>query len=110
MGYFLGRIPNDNLLCTWVSQVWIPYGVKVENIHKVENVHKEENIHKVDNIHNFLSKGPWTICNSLLVSQPYTIRFNIENEGVVDTLVWVEFLGLPLPLLKFLHTLVDAIG
>ena len=31
-GYLFGHIPNGTLLHTWVSQVWSPYGVKVENV------------------------------------------------------------------------------
>ena len=33
--YFLGRIPNDSMLRTWVQQVWGPYGIKVENVYNL---------------------------------------------------------------------------
>lgn len=32
VGYFMGRISNDSLLHSWVSQVWILYGIKIENV------------------------------------------------------------------------------
>lgn len=84
-----------------VSQVWILYGIKVENF---QNLTKGFFIfHFFDPVHaqKVLSKGPWIVRNSLLVFQPYMLGFNIENEGFDDVSMWVEFFGLPLPLWNF---------
>jgi len=45
-----------------------------------------------------LSKGPSTICNSLLILQPYDAYFAMQNEGATDVPIWIEFLGLPIPM------------
>lgn len=109
-GYFLGQILNDTVLHIWVSQVWSSYGVKVENI---QNLIKGFFLFRFfDLVHaqKVLSKGSRTICSSLLVLQPYTVGFNVENEGAVDVPMWVEFPGLPLLLSNFFYFFVDTIG
>jgi len=110
VGYFIGRIPNDTLLRTWVSQVWSPYGFKVEN---VQNLTKGFFLFRLfDPLHvqKFLNKGIWIVCNSLLELQPYTPGFNVADEGVMDVLVWVEFPILSIPLRRFLKSLGESIG
>ena len=109
MGYFFDRIPNNTLLHTWVSQMWSVYGVKVEN---VLNITKGFSLFQFSNplhAHKVLNKGPWIVCNSLLVLQPYKPSFNVANEGAMDVIVWVEFLGLPILLWTFLEYLGDSI-
>lgn len=93
-----------------MSQVCNSYGVNVEN---VQNLTKGFCLFYLSNLvhaQKVLSKGSCTIHNSLLVLQHYMVELNVENEGVVDVPLWVEFLILPLPLWNFLHTLADTIG
>ena len=56
-----------------------------------------------------LSKGHWTIRNSLLILQPYDAYVTMQNEGATNVHVWVEFPGLPISMWYFLKSIAESL-
>ena len=57
-----------------------------------------------------LSNGPWSLHSSLFIFQIWSRYFTISNENKLRVLVWVEFLGVPLPCWSFIESISNSLG
>lgn len=108
VGYYFDHIPRDSIICTWIQQTW--HGIKVDGIQNLTKVFFLFHFVDPTQARTALSHGSWSIYTSLLVFHPWTKSFSVTNQVSLMVPIWVEFLGLPLPLWLYHQQLCASIG
>lgn len=110
IGYFVGRTPPESMLWEWMAKSCTPQGIQVEGIQRLTKGFFLFHFGNPSQTDHIFIHGPWTVRSSLLVFQRWSRDFSVSDDNKLRVLIWVEFLGLPIPCWSFLQAIVQTLG
>lgn len=107
---FWGCNPPKHVLKDWVVKNWNPHEICLEGIQSLTKGFFLFHFSDPSHVDAIFAKGPWNIRASLLIFQHWSRDFSIFDDKKLNILVWVKFLGLPLPYWPFMQAIAQKLG